>query len=423
MTSGPTAPAPHLTPKGKAALDALLHAEVDSRLVPALTFGATTADGEIYFAYAGERVLGEPDKGQVDAETVMSYHSCTKLMTTVAVLQLVDAGVLSLSDPAVVEKYAPELYAVPILEGYDESGKAILKKRTQPLTLTHLLTHTSGMTYAFINANTARWVKENKLPGYFEHEAGLAGFVVPLAFEPGSSWTYGMGIDWAGIIVERASGQTLEEYMSANIWQPLGLKSMTFLPGQDHFDRLQKVQTRDASGALVPSEPLRPICPNPSIRQLAGGGGVMGTPRDYLRFLRGILASQNPTPSADNPALFSPQAFNTLFTNALPPRDVTPVYASLEKVTTMQSYHDSAHTANNAQSLGHSVGLVLNFEDSVHGRKAGSGCWDGAAKSQYWLDPKTGIAGICFTQLLTPNPEPFMGTYNRFERALYDALE
>lgn len=311
-------------------------------------------------------------------------------MTTTAVLQLVDSGVLSLTDPSIVEKYAPELAAVPILEGYDESGAPILKKRTQPLTLTHLLTHTSGMTYAFINANTARWVKENKMPGYFEHSAGLAGFVVPLAFEPGTSWTYGMGIDWAGIIVERASGQTLEEYMSEHIWRPLGLKSMTFLPGQDHFDRLQKVQTRDESGKLVPSNPLRPIRPNPVIKQLAGGGGVMGTPRDYLRFLRGILASQHPTPG--NPALFSPQAFATLFSNALPPRDVKPVYASLEKVTTMQSYHDPAHVSNGAQGLGHSVGLVLNFEDSVHGRRAGSGCWDGAAKSQYWLDSKTGIA-------------------------------
>ncbi|TXT06177.1 hypothetical protein VHUM_03650 [Vanrija humicola] len=405
---------PHLTAEGKAALDALLHAEVASRTVPALTFGATSADGELYFAQAGERVLGHPDKGQVDADTVMSYHSCTKLMTTTAVLQLVDAGVLSLCDPAVVERYAPELCALPILHGYSGDGEAILSERSTPLTLTHLLTHTSSMTYAFNNENTARWVAERGVPSYFEHGAGVAGFAVPLAFEPGSSWTYGMGIDWAGIIVERASGRTLEEYFAEHIWRPLGITSMTFLPSQAHLDRLQKVQTRDEGGRLVPSAPLRPIVANPTIKQLAGGGGVMGTARDYLTFLRGILASGRPSSGTGaTPALFSRAAF----------RDVKAVYAALEKTTTTQGYHDPAHTANGAQGLGHSVGLVLNSADSVHGRRGGSGCWDGAAKTQYWIDPATGIAGICFTQLLTPNPDPFMGTYNRFERALYDALE
>lgn len=106
---------PRVTPKGKAALDALLSEVVDAHQLPALTIGATTSTGPIYFAARGDRVFGDSSKGQVGEDTVLQLYSQTKLVVAVSALQLVDRGVWSLDDPAVVEKHAPELWKQEIL--------------------------------------------------------------------------------------------------------------------------------------------------------------------------------------------------------------------------------------------------------------------------------------------------------------------
>lgn len=337
-------------------------------------------------------------------------------MTTTAVLQLVDRGLVALDDPAVVEKYAPELLKLDILKEYNDSGP-VWAKRQNPITLKHLLSHSSGLAYSFTSPNVARWTEETGAPGPWG--GTIEGFCEPLNFEPGTSWVYGIGIDWAGIIIERVTGQTLAEYFQENIFAPLGIENFTFYPSDHVRSHIQQVVGRNEDGSLKPVPSIRSLDTTPG--QLSGGGGLIGTARGYLRFLQGVLASK----TEGNGGLISPASFKTLFTNALPPRgpDNT-CYQGIGTMTKRQDYHDPAHVTNGtAEGLEHSVGLLLNITDSVYGRKAGSGCWDGAAKTQYWVDPTTGVAGICFSQILAPNPDPFMKVYNAFERTLYDNLE
>jgi CubicO group peptidase (beta-lactamase class C family) len=196
-----------------------------------------------------------------------------------------------------------------------------------------------------------------------------------------------VGIDWAGIFVERITGQSLEEYFREHIFTPCGITTITFYPTDEIKARMQQMVGRDVDhvGKLVHKPSIRPL--DGEVGQLSGGGGLFGTSRDYLRFLQGVLASTK----GDGKGLLSQQSYDLLFANALPPRGPNNTcYADLARMAKGQTYHDPSQVE--AEELEHSIGLCLNPKDSVHGRKGGSGCWDGAAKTQYWLDPKTGIA-------------------------------
>ncbi|CAK9785896.1 beta-lactamase/transpeptidase-like protein [Cutaneotrichosporon oleaginosum] len=408
-------PKPVVSTKGKVALDDLLTQRVDSGLIPAATFAATTADGPIYFAAHGERVLGEPDAGQIDDKTMLQFYSMTKLVTSVAVLQLVDRGLIDLDDPEVVEKHCPELCALPVLTGQD-GDELLSEPRTQPLTVRRLLTHTSGLAYSFTSPLLAAWHAQNSPPPHYG-EKTTKGFEEPMVFQPGERWLYSIGIDWAGILVERISGLTLQDYFHEHIFRPLCLTvdDVTFIPNDDVRARMQKICRRLPDGSLETAEPMRPLdLSADTIGQLSGGGGLHGTARAYLRFLQGVLNRAD--------GIVSEAGYAELFADSLRGAS-SAVKKGLGVMTNRVGYHDPEHTANDAQHLGHSVGLVLSLKDSVNGRREGSGCWDGAAKTHYWLDPATGIAGICFTQLIAPSGDPWLRVYNEFERTLYDALE
>lgn len=142
----------------------------------------------------------------------------------------------------------------------------------------------------------------------------------------------------------------------------------------------------DNYGSLHFARPERPE----EVGELAGGAGLFGTAKDYLSFLRGVLASdpsrQSTSDNNGTSKLISGESFRELFNDSIPP---TVPKTGLLSMMQRQTYHDPTYTL---EEVGHSVGLCLNFRDSKYGRKAGSGCWDGAAKTQYWLDPVSGIA-------------------------------
>ncbi|TXT06157.1 hypothetical protein VHUM_03630 [Vanrija humicola] len=402
---------------------------VDSREVNALTFAVSDAEGELYFNCAGERVFGEPDRGQVDDRTMFQLFSCTKLVTSVACLLLVDQGVISLDNPAVIDHYLPEVACQPVLRGYasDAPGSEILEPRTTPLTLRHILSHTSGLAYGLFSPVLERWMKERE--SYSRHffddaDGGVSGQVgIPLVANPGERFVYGIGIDWAGILVERASGLRLDEFFQKNIFTPLGLHDLVWYADNVVRSRLQQACGR-LEGKLVHSTGIRTIVgPEKKIKQLAGGGGLLGTAKDYLAFLRAILRSAQPG------GLLTPESYAELFKNSLPPRSPsTTAYADLASVVYSQPYSDDNMCANDGQGLAHSIGLTINMVDSSHGRKAGSGTWGGACKTDYWIDPTTGIVAMCFAQIFAPAPEPpakepFNVAHEAFERAVYDAIE
>lgn len=186
---------------------------------------------------------------------------------------------------------------------------------------------------------------------------------------------------------------SLEGYFQEHIFKPCGITSMSFHP-PPNYEAVQmgmterdpphtgevRLMRKPAMDRTLESEEIGPI--------YMGGGGLFGTARDYLHLLRGILASSDPS----NPSHFiSPSSFALLFTDCLPP--VPRMKVELAAMAKAQNFHDPDLLINGEQApIGASLAFFLNFNESKHGRMAMSGCWDGAAKTMFWMDSRKGIA-------------------------------
>jgi methyl acetate hydrolase len=266
-----------------------------------------------------------------------------------------------------------------------------------------------------------------------------------------------MGIDWAGILVSRLVGKNLENHYRECIFDPAGMIDTTFFPSSSIKSRMMNLTHDPGDGQIktlhdnfssIPSGLDRTSEPDETGPVLAGGAGLFSTARDYLAFLRGIMASGPAVRDCFPPAipLLSTESFKELFIDSIPSSADRSYFLDTIKA---QNYHDPAlllERVDGRRRAGHSVGLLLNFEDSCHGRKAGSGCWDGAARTQYWLDPTTGLAvrlvcgyvclssirltnlcrhvvqGICMTNIMTDDAKAIKKFYNDVEKAAYEAL-
>src|SRR5271166_4221472 len=202
----------------QARLDRILREATASGALPGVVAAAAaTADGVLHQGAAGLRGLGSP--AAMTADTVFSIASMTKAITGVAAMQLVEQGRLSLDQPAA--ELVPGMDRPLVLEGFDADGEPRLRPAARPVTLRHLLTHTSGLVYDMWNETNRRYQRATGLspaPGRVFIPANA-----PLAFDPGERWEYGVGINWAGRMVEEASGEKLDAYLRRHIFAPLGM--------------------------------------------------------------------------------------------------------------------------------------------------------------------------------------------------------
>jgi CubicO group peptidase (beta-lactamase class C family) len=192
-------------------IDRTLQTGIARRKIPAVAAMAATATQTLYSGAFGKR---DGSSGMdVKPDSIFSIASMTKAIAATAAMQLVERGKIQLDEPA--SKHLPELGMAQVLHGFDGSGKPILRPPTKPVTLRHLLTHTSGFAYDTWNQEMFDYVQKvgNAVP------AGMPA-TLTLVFEPGTRWQYGYSMDWAGKLVEAVSGQSLEQYMQTHILQP-----------------------------------------------------------------------------------------------------------------------------------------------------------------------------------------------------------
>ncbi len=379
-------------------LDEILRDAVESGAVPGVTAVVVDRDGVLYEGGFGERSLG--DGVEMTVDTVGAIFSMTKPITAAAAMQLVERGQLDLDAPAgeVCENLAnPE-----VLEGFDGTGAPILRPARATVTLRNLLTHTSGFVYDLWNADMARYlaVTGTPAPGTCQR----AALCVPLMAEPEARWEYGIGLDWAGLMIEQVSGMTLGEYFAENLTGPLGMLDTAFGSTTLMDERAAAVHARTPAGGLVPIERSQPDSPEFE----PGGAGLLGTMPDYARFLRMILNDGE----LDGVRVLAPDTVAAMAENHIGDLRVRPLPTQAPTRS-----NDAEFFPGSPKSWG--LSFQINEEPVSTGRPAGTLMWAGLANSYFWIDRENGIAGCYLSQILPFVDQPTLDTYLAFETAVY----
>lgn len=381
-------------------IDAVLRRAVDAGEVPGVVALAASDEGVLY-----EGAFGARDMAQGTAmtpDTVFRIASMTKAVTSVAAMQLVEQGKLTLDDP--VPDIDPALSAPQVLEGFDPSGAPRLRRARRPVTLRRLLTHTAGFSYERWNADIVRHVQASGTPS--TSTGRIASLRLPLVFDPGERWEYGINIDWVGLLVEAVSGQTLDAYFRQNILDPLGMTDTVFATSPGQRARQASVHQRQADGSLEPQPLETPFTP-----EFRAGGGLYSTGSDYMAFLRALLHGG----TLGSARILRPETVASMGQN-----QVGAVEAGIMRTTAPGSSTDVDFFPG--ASLKWGLATMINAEPGPDGRSAGTLTWAGLFNTHYWIDPARRVAGLLMTQILPFGDAPAMRLYGQFERAVYDSL-
>jgi len=382
---------------GATGIDATLHASMEKRKIPCAVGMVATADHITYSGAVGKR---DSASGMaVSPDSIFSIASMTKAVTSAAAMQLVERGKLSLDEPAA--KHLPELGNLKVLAGFDSAGKPILKDNTKPLTLRLLMTHTSGCVYDTWDADILRYEKAtNSMP-----VLGSVAPPLPLAFEPGTRWQYGTGIDWTGRLVEAVSGLTLEQYFQQNIFGPLGMADTTFILPASKFDRLVSEYRRQPDGVLKEDPRTMPKPP----KAYNGGGGLYSTAPDYIKFTQMILRHGR---GPGKEQILQPKTVELMSMDQTGGLSAGKLKTARPELSSDVDFHPGVKD-------GYTFGFLINTTGYQGGRSAGSLAWAGIFNTFYWIDPKRGLAAVMMMQFLPFVDKEAVGLLSDFEHAVY----
>ena len=383
-------------------IDKILRSATEAGDLPGVVALAATREGPTYQGAAGKRAL--PAGPDMTVDSVFWIASMTKAITSTAAMQLVERGDLQLDQP--ISEVLPELASPWVLEGFDEAGEPKLRLAARPITLRHLLTHTAGFGYDIWNANLLRYEEKTGTPSIISCEN--KALTMPLTFEPGARWDYGINIDWVGKVVERVSGQMLGAFFRENVFEPLGMKDTVFKLDDAQRRRLVGMHTRQTDGSLAPM-PFE-IPQEPEFQM--GGGGLYGTAADYLAFEIMFL---NEGRATDGRQVLKPETIRAMRENQMGALNVR-----LLKTVIPAYSNDAEFFPGMVKKWG--LGFMINTERVPGGRSAGSLAWAGLGNTYFWIDPTKHIAGVILMQLVPFADAKALELYDRFEKAVYAEL-
>ncbi len=354
---------------------------------------AATRGGMIHSLAVGERDRDSP----MALDSLVRIASMTKAITSAVALRLVERGQLDLDDP--ICDVLTELTEPMVFERFGVDGRPILNPGRTLVTLRHLLTHTAGYGYDTWNQPMGHIQATLQLPRVPTGSDELRR--VPLLFEPGTQWNYGINTDIVGRACEVVTGQRLDELIRTEITEPLGMADTMFLPGPDQEARRMAVHQRGPEDSLVRLD----LTVASELPFLAGGGMLLSTAPDYMKFLQAVLSG-----TILGPEMF--EAFTTVQTGDI---SVVPMISAVPAMSNdVVLYPD--------QALKWSLGFMVNTEQTAEGRSAGSLAWAGLYNSYYWIDLHRGVCGVFITQLLPFADPATLHAFRDYEKAIYDSL-
>ncbi|MDG2049424.1 MAG: serine hydrolase [Myxococcota bacterium] len=379
--------------------DEILQRGIERGAAPGASATVVSRDAVLWEGGAGERRLGSGLPMRVD--TVGAIHSMTKALTGAAAMQMVERGQLILDEPAY--DVIPWLGEVEVLEGFEPDGSPRTRKPRSLPTLRQLLTHTSGFVYEIWNENDVRWRGATGTPSLFS--VTHASLKVPLAFDPGTRWEYGIGIDWVGQMIEVISGLSLGAYLAENLTGPLGMTDTAFVLSQEMQQRAAGVHTRELDGTFQFVEVSSAGDPEYEM----GGGGLQSTMPDYGRFIRMILNDGE----LDGVRVLKPETVEEMAKN-----QIGSLRVSALKTVAPEYSNDAEFFSGEPKSWG----LTFQIGETAceTGRPKGTLMWAGLANSFFWIDRLNGLGGAYLSKILPFADEGSMDLFFEIEREAYN---
>jgi len=370
-------------------IDAFIQARyIDTgRLPGALTLVAR--QGEV--AHLG--VLGAADVGRgtlLKEDSIFRIYSMTKPLTSVAFMMLVEEGVVALDEP--VEKYIPAWRDL----GVFVAGAPPLfqtRRPERPMLIVDLLRHTSGLTYGFQARTNVDAAYRKAGIGEMGGKLSLEGMVdalakLPLDFSPGDAWNYSVSTDVLGYLIQVLSGMPFEDFLRTRLIEPLGMVDTAFHVPTAEAPRLTACYGAGAGGALALNDdpPASGYLAAPAF--YSGGGGLVSTAADYLKFCQMLLAGGK----LEGQRFLSRKTLDLMTVNHLPGgRDLTQMSRSLFSEET-----------NAGVGFGLGFAVVVDPARTLLAGSAGQYYWGGAASTAFWIDPAEDLIVVFMTQL-TPS--------------------
>lgn len=338
-------------------------------------------------------VLGRMDVERnrpLQEDTIFRVYSMTKPLTSLALMMLVEEGRVALDDP--VHRYIPQWRDLGVYEG-GFIGAFRTRRTSAPMRIVDLMRHTSGLTYGFqqrTNVDAAyRKLHIGEIPTAVSLEQMIDELAkVPLEFSPGSAWNYGVSTDVVGYLVGKISGQPFEQFLRSRILDPLGMTDTDFMVPAAKAARFAACYAATPkAGMVLQDDPQTSFFLKPPTF-VSGGGGLVSTAADYLRFCKMLLNGG----ALDGARLVSPKTLELMSQNHLPGgKDLPDLAVSLFSEVTYSG-----------------VGFGLGFAVSVSPTRgllpgsAGDISWGGLASTYFWVDPHEQLIVIFMTQL-TPS--------------------
>jgi CubicO group peptidase (beta-lactamase class C family) len=388
-----SAAAPSIPQQGTAALSTVLADATTRGDVPGVVVTVVNKDGVLYHDAFGKNstVRNTP----MAKDTIFNIASMTKAVTSVAIMMLVDEGKLKLDDD--VAKYLPK-YEDPLVISKFNSADGTYETRPakRPITIRHLLTHTSGIGYGF----------GSQIVAALTQKTGKTELDLPLLFDPGEGWAYGASTRVLGHVVEAISGQKIDAFLDSRILKPLGMHDTSYAVPQAKNPRVVAVNARGNDGRFV-ERPMPATIASPA----QGDGGLYSTAADYGIFLRMLLNRGR----LGSVRILSEKSAKAMFDNH------TGRVVVQRQVSTAPALSRDFPVGAGEDNWG--LGFQLAKAKRPNMRTPGTGTWAGIFNTHFFIDPSREIGVVVMMQTLPFYDEASMKVYSGVEEVVYRHLK
>jgi CubicO group peptidase (beta-lactamase class C family) len=349
----------------------------------------------VHNGMAGQMDIARGKKMREDE--IVRIYSMTKPITAVALMMLAEEGKLGLDDD--VHKHIPSWKGLRVYESgmpslvANTAGMFITSEPKRRMKVIDLVTHTSGLTYAWMHRTSVDAEYRRHKVNDFQTPGGLDAFIetlshIPLEFSPGDYWNYSVSIDVMGYLVQKLSGQTFGEFLRTRLFEPLGMTDTAFSVPQAKLERFASCYMPGKDGKLVVQDDAGKSTYAEPPKLESGGGGLVSTAHDYMRFCRMMLGGG----TLDGVQILSPKTVAMFGTNLLPGNKLL-----TEMVTSQSLFSESGYSG-----VGFSIGcsVTVDVAKTRLPGTAGEFAWGGAASTAFWIDPKEDLAVVFMTQVM-----------------------